>query len=94
VLREVCGDDRLHYEMTRELLSVERQQRAHARRANLFDQLEKSIRRHYYDDKDDATDMARRHGQARTAASKGERATVFADDPEAAPDAIQPELLP
>jgi DNA sulfur modification protein DndC len=80
VLREVSGGDRLHYELTRELLSVERQQRAHARRAGLFDQLEKSIRRHYYDDKDDATSMARRHAQARADASKGERTAAFSDE--------------
>jgi len=80
VLREACGGDRLHYEMTRELLSVERQQRAHARRAGLFDQLEKSIRRHYYDDKDDAAAMARRHAQARAAADQGERTAAFAAD--------------
>lgn len=80
VLGEVCGGDRLHYELTRELLSVERQLRAHARRAGLFGLLEKSIRRHYYDDKEDATDMARRHAQARTEAHKGQRTAAFTDD--------------
>ncbi len=80
ILREVCGDDRLHYELTRELLSVERQQRAHARRAGLFEQLEKSIRRHYFTDAADATDMARRHAGARAAATKGERADAFTDE--------------
>lgn len=80
VLREVTGDDPLHYQLTRELLSVERQQRAHARRAGLFELLEKSIRRHYFDDKNDATAMARRHAQARVNAGKGERSIAFADD--------------
>lgn len=80
VLREVCGEDSLHYELTRELLSVERQQRAHGRRADLFVRLEKSIRRHYYDDRDDATSMARRHNQARDAAGEGRHSSVF-DDP-------------
>lgn len=80
VLREVCGDDRMRFELTRELLSVERQQRAHARRAGLFERLERSIRRHYYADAADATDMARRHADAWAAAGKGERAEVFADE--------------
>lgn len=80
VLREVTAGDRLHYELTRELLSVERQLRAHARRAGLFEQLEKSIRRHYYDDKEDATDMARRHAQARAGADKGQRTSVFSSN--------------
>jgi DNA sulfur modification protein DndC len=77
VLREVTGADHLHYQLTRELLSVERQQRAHARRAGLFELLEKSIGRHYYDDKDDATNMARRHAQARAAADHGKRTAAF-----------------
>jgi DNA sulfur modification protein DndC len=77
ILRDICGGDRLHYELTRELLSVERQQRSHARRAGLFEQLEQSFRRHYFDSKDDATDMARRHLLARAAAGQGQEATAF-----------------
>ncbi len=57
-LRELCGDDAMHYELSRELLSVERQQRSHARRSKLFDQLEKSITRHFYTDKQDAKETA------------------------------------
>lgn len=95
VLREVSGGDRLHYELTRELLSVERQQRAHARRAGLFDLLEKSIRRHYYDDKDDATDMARRHAHARDAATKGKRTSAFSDESDATKLADSPsDIIP
>jgi DNA sulfur modification protein DndC len=72
LLREVCGQDRLQFEMARELLSVERQQRAQARRAGLFDRLEKSISRHYYDSREDAIDMARRHAKSREVASQGQ----------------------
>jgi DNA sulfur modification protein DndC len=95
VLHESCGGDRLHFELTRELLSVERQLRAHARRAGLFEQLEKSISRHYYDDKDDAADVARRHATARDAAGKGQRITAF-DDVEEGVEAgePQPDLVP
>lgn len=64
-LRAVCGDDQMHYELTRELLSVERQQRAHARRSGLFERLEKSMGRHFYDDKEDAIATARRRTAAR-----------------------------
>jgi DNA sulfur modification protein DndC len=80
VLRDVCGGDRLHYELTRELLSVERQQRSHARRAGLFERLEKSISRHYYTNAADAADMARRYADARAAAGKGERTGTFTDE--------------
>lgn len=67
-LQQICAGDLLHYELTRELLSVERQQRSHTRRAGLFDQLEKSLNRHSYDDKDDAVNTARwRHSMRQEA---------------------------
>lgn len=55
ILRDVVGEDRLHFEMVRELLDLEQRHRAQARRAGLFDALEKAIRRAFYDDEDDAT---------------------------------------
>jgi DNA sulfur modification protein DndC len=79
LLREVCGGDQLHFEMTRELLSVERQQRVHARRSGLYEQMEKSIRRHYYDNEADALEMARRYAEARDKADKGQRGLAFED---------------
>ena len=63
-----------------ELLSVERQQRSHARRSGLFEQLEKSFGRHFYDDKTDAVDTARRRAATREQARNGERPT---DQPDA-----------
>jgi DNA sulfur modification protein DndC len=60
VLRDLCAEDRLHYELTRELLDVERQFRTMTRRAGLFDALEGAFRRGYFDDADDAVDFARR----------------------------------
>ena len=59
LLRELCGEDDLHYEMTRSLISVERRYRTMARRANLFDALEKTIRRSFYTDEEDAVSRAR-----------------------------------
>jgi DNA sulfur modification protein DndC len=72
VLKSLCGNDSLHYELTRELLSIERQQRANARRSGLFDQMEKAFRRHFYDSKDDAVETARRHATARSASADSE----------------------
>ncbi len=69
-LKELCGEDNMHYELTRELLSVERQQRSHARRSGLFDQLEKALERHFYDDKEDAVNTARRRQSMRQEARK------------------------
>jgi DNA sulfur modification protein DndC len=77
LLREMCGDDELHFRLMRELLSVERQQLTNARRAGLFEQLEKAIRSHYYEDEDDALDMARRYAVAREKAGKGEYGRAF-----------------
>jgi DNA sulfur modification protein DndC len=63
VLAEMCGEDRLHYEMTRELLSVAMQQQSNARRAGLYEQLESSIKRHFYDNKEDALARAKRRAE-------------------------------
>lgn len=60
VLRDLCSDDRLHYQLTRELLDVERQFRTMTRRAGLFDALERSFRRNYFENEEDAVGHARR----------------------------------
>jgi DNA sulfur modification protein DndC len=57
-LKELCGKDRLHYELTRELLSTTRQQQSSARRAGLYQQLEKTFKKHFYDDELDAVNRA------------------------------------
>lgn len=58
LLRELTGGDRLHFEMVRELLDVEQRHKLRARRAGLFDELEKALRRGFYDDEADATGRA------------------------------------
>ena len=70
ILREVVGDDRLHFELVRELLDIEQRHRAQARRAGLFESLEKALRRGFYDDEADATSRAhhRRDSLTRTPA--------------------------
>jgi len=59
-LREVAGEDRMHFELVRELLDVEQRYRSQTRRAGLFDSLEGAIRRNFYDDEDDALLRAQR----------------------------------
>lgn len=75
-LQEVAGDDRLHFELVRELLDIEQRHRAQVRRAGLFESLEKALRRGFYDDEEDATSRARRRKAAidRVPASEGEPA--------------------
>jgi DNA sulfur modification protein DndC len=58
LLHEVTDGDRLHFELVRELLDIEQRHRAQARRAGLFESLEKALRRGFYDDEMDATNRA------------------------------------
>ncbi len=58
ILQEVAGDDRLHFELVRELLDIEQRHRAQARRAGLFDSLSKALRRGFYSSEEDALERA------------------------------------
>jgi DNA sulfur modification protein DndC len=58
-LNEICGDDHLHYEMMRDLIATERRFATMARRKGLIEELEKSIKRSFYRDRDDALAFAR-----------------------------------
>ena len=78
-LRSLCGNDQMHYELTRELLSVERQQRAYAKRSGLFERLEKAMGRHFYEDKEDAVATARRRSAALHQARAGQRTPASTD---------------
>lgn len=72
LLRDACDNDQLHFELTRELLDVERRYRTFTRRAGLYDALEQSVRRSFYLDEDDATDRAIRHRDALAATHTGD----------------------
>lgn len=58
-LRELCAND-LHYQLVRDLLDVERQQKLSLRRRGLLDELQSTLERHFYDDADDALGLALR----------------------------------
>lgn len=58
ILNEVCNEDRIHYELSRELLDVERRFRTMSRRTGLFSAIDEAIKRGYYEDEEDATAMA------------------------------------
>jgi DNA sulfur modification protein DndC len=64
-LADLCGSDRIHYELTRELLSLTLQQRSSGRRAKLNEKLEKALSRHFYDDREDALQRARNMAEER-----------------------------
>lgn len=58
-LGEICGEDNLHYEMMRDLIATERRFATMARRKGLIEELEKSIKRSYYRNREDAIRFAR-----------------------------------
>ena len=60
LLKEVCGGDRLQYELLRELINTEQQFRTKMSRRGIFAALEKAVKKHFYVDQDDALDMAKR----------------------------------
>lgn len=66
-LRALCGDDRLHYELTRELLSLANHQRSTGRRSGVFEQFEKTFARHFFENREDAIDRASRLRAAKNA---------------------------
>jgi len=59
VLREITEGNELHYELTRNLLDIERQYRNRALRRGLFNDLKKAISRCYYDNEDEAKKRAK-----------------------------------
>jgi DNA sulfur modification protein DndC len=71
VLREITGQDQLHFELVRELLDIEQRHRVQARRAGLFEGLEKALKRGFYDDEADAT--ARAHHRKSLLSKPSER---------------------
>ncbi len=77
ILRDICGDDPLHFEMTRSLLSVERRYRTMARRAGLLNEMEDVIRRSFYEGVEDASERARDLSKARQLAKGSAKASVL-----------------
>jgi len=59
ILREIAGENDLHYELVRNLLDIERQYRNKALRRGLFRDLKEGIARCSFTDEDDALEQAR-----------------------------------
>lgn len=69
LLSDIC-DDRILFEMSRELLDVERKNRSRARRAGLLGELEDAIRKGFFADIDDATAYATARDEAKPGRSE------------------------
>jgi DNA sulfur modification protein DndC len=59
ILKDLCGSDELHFQLARELLSVEKQYKSMLRRAGLFDAMDDAFHRNFYENEDDAVARAR-----------------------------------
>lgn len=82
VLRDVCDGDDLHFQLARELLDIERQFSAMTRRSGLFDQIEKALKRGFYENAEDALARARRVKNARELSLDGDEDDIGAEDRE------------
>ena len=68
LLRKLCGRDELHFQLTRELLAIEKSHKSMLRRAGLFEEFEASFKRNFYTSEDDAVERARKNRNAIDAA--------------------------
>lgn len=65
VLQDLTEGDELHYELTRNLLDIERHYRNRALRRGLFIDLKKAISKCFYEGEEDALEKARRRAEIR-----------------------------
>lgn len=80
ILREICADNQIHFELTRELLSIAQRYRTQSRRAGLYDALERALRRGFYTNEADAVQRALNRQQAVEQARSGEmQVALFAE---------------
>jgi DNA sulfur modification protein DndC len=72
LLKESCGDDRLLYELTRELIDIERRYKSATKRSGLYGAIDKAFKRNFYEGAQDALDRAikRREIQASVESAK------------------------
>lgn len=85
LLRDLCGNDNLHFQLTRQLLSIEKRHKSMLRRAGLFDALEQAFYRNFYDGEQDAIDRARQLRDALDAAQErvfDETSSLIQETPE------------
>ena len=64
LLRDICGSDGLHFQLVRELLSIEKRHKSMLRRVGIYEALESSFYRNFYDDENDAIERARQRRDA------------------------------
>jgi len=71
LLEEVCQEDRLQYQLLRELISTEHRYRTMMSRRGLYDALDKAFKKLFYEDEEDALDVAARRKSGAEMAAEG-----------------------
>jgi DNA sulfur modification protein DndC len=71
----------MHFELTRELIAVAQRLRSQSRRSGIFDSLERTLRRNFYDDKEDAIQRALKHQGSIESAKNGDLQAVLFSEP-------------
>jgi len=89
LLRSLCGGNELQFEMARNLIAVENSYRTEVKRSGLFEKLEKTIKRSFYEDEEDATQWALQQSLAAESAAEG----YPAQDPQIQPVDLQGQLF-
>lgn len=64
ILSDICADDELHYQLTRELVSVEKRYKSMLRRSGLFQAIDSAFHRHFYENEQDAITRAQTRQEA------------------------------
>lgn len=76
LLKAACGDDSIRYETLRGLLDIERKHKISARRAGLFDALEKTLRRGLHGDESAALEFVLPYHDARQKVAEQAKNTI------------------
>jgi DNA sulfur modification protein DndC len=80
LLREICGDDDIHYALTRDLLDIERRFSTMTRRSGLFPAIEQALHRGFFEDADDAKARALEQRALRISATVDHTGQLSSDD--------------
>ena len=70
ILKETCGDDEMIFEISRNLLEVERKHFKSNRRTGLFEEFEDIFRKSFYKDKTDAIEYTKQKKKIKDQISK------------------------
>ena len=70
VLKEICGEDRIQFELARELIHVEQSYKHMSKRAGLYGSIENVFKKHFFDNEKDAIDWAWNRKKSREEATE------------------------